>query len=279
MLAVGVHHSVAAGNEGPSAPSIRCPGDCPPPWRHTPEQVATGAFASVTTVGATDSGDAIASFSSRGPVNWETIAPWFDWNDTPPNAGLIDPDVCAPGVGVISCSYSNPSGYTSMDGTSMATPHVAGAMALMLDANPFLSCSQVNQILEETAVDLGAAGKENIFGAGRINALAAVQAALAVGIEQGAGTVPAPGLVISAVTPNPASSVAYFDLYTESGARVVVTVYDIAGRGVAIVSSDDVVSGGNTMSFTIPDNMANGVYIIRATSGSQTATSRLTVLR
>jgi len=278
MLTVGVHHAVAAGNEGPTAPSIRTPGDCPPPWRHTPEQVATGAFAAVTTVGATDSGDAIASFSSRGPVTWETIAPWNDWNDTPPNAGLIDPDVCAPGVGVVSCAMSV-GGYTSMDGTSMATPHVAGSMALILDANPNITCSQMNQILEETAVDLGAAGKENIFGAGRINCLAAVNAAIAVGIEQGAGTVPAPGLLVSAVTPNPASSVAYFDLYTGDAARVVVTVYDISGRNVALVSSGDMGSGSHTMSFAIPDGMSNGIYLIRATAGSQSATSRLTVLR
>lgn len=279
MLAVGVHHAVAAGNEGPGAPSIRCPGDCPPPWRHLPEQVATGAFAAVVTVGATDSNDGIASFSSRGPVTWQSIAPWYDWDETPPDAGLIDPDVCAPGVGVISCNYANPYGYVSMDGTSMATPHVAGTMALILDANPNLTPAQVDQILEETAVDLGSSGKENIYGAGRINAYAAVQAALGVGVGQSAGTVPAPGLVISAVTPNPASSVAYFDLYTGNPNRITVTVYDISGRSVALVAGGEMGVGSHSLSFVIPDGLANGVYVIRATSGSASATSRLTVLR
>ncbi len=175
-LAAGLVAAVAAGNEGTSGPApdnVRTPGDVPPPWLH-PDQSLAGGLCDVVTVGATNSSDAIAGFSSRGPVSWENISPWLDypWN---PEMGLIDPDVSAPGVDVTSCAYYNNTGYISgYSGTSMACPHVAGLMALMLSKNPTMSPAQIDQIIETTAVDLGAAGKDNTFGAGRINCLEAV---------------------------------------------------------------------------------------------------------
>ena len=69
----------------------------------------------------------------------------------------------------------NTSGYGTKTGTSMATPCVAGCMALMLSKNPNLTPSDICRILEETAVPL-AEGKSNIYGFGRVNALAAVNA-------------------------------------------------------------------------------------------------------
>jgi serine protease len=175
-LAAGLVAAVAAGNEGTSGPApdnVRTPGDVPPPWLH-PDQSLAGGLCDVVTVGATNSGDAIASFSSRGPVTWQSISPWLDypWN---PEMGLLDPDVSAPGVDVTSCAYYNNTGYLSgYSGTSMACPHVAGLMALMLSKNPTMSPAQVDQIIETTAVDLGAVGKDNTFGAGRINCLDAI---------------------------------------------------------------------------------------------------------
>ena len=60
----------------------------------------------------------------------------------------------------------------------MATPHVAGAVALMLEANPDLDHFQIKQILKDTAVDLGDPGPDNEYGAGRVDAYKAVVAAL-----------------------------------------------------------------------------------------------------
>ena len=174
--AAGVLMIVAAGNEdnnsGPPN-NLRCPGDVPPPWQN-PENGATGALSNVVTVGATDINDAIASFSSRGPVTWDTVT---NFNDYPYPPGLTAPDVSAPGVNIKSCAYNNNTGYLDgWNGTSMATPHTAGTVALMLQKNPTLTRAEIDSILEVTAVDLGSTGKDNDFGAGRIDALAAINA-------------------------------------------------------------------------------------------------------
>ncbi len=173
--AAGIIQCVAAGNESGITPpnSCRCPGNVPSPWRH-PANGATGAQSNIISIGATDSLDNIGSFSSLGPVTWQSIAPFNDYVYPP---GLTKPDVSAPGVYIKSLNYASNNGYVDgWDGTSMATPHAAGTVALMLQKNPYLTQVQADSILQVTAVDLGAAGKDNTFGAGRINALAAVNA-------------------------------------------------------------------------------------------------------
>jgi serine protease AprX len=85
------------------------------------------------------------------------------------------PDVSAPGVDITSTipvRYGYSYGYAS--GTSMATPHVSGTYALMLENNPALKPSEIKQILENTSVDLGPTGKDNDYGSGRINAYEAL---------------------------------------------------------------------------------------------------------
>jgi len=108
-------------------------------------------------VGASDKSDNIASFSSRGPVEWDGNI-------------MIKPDVVAPGVAIKSTERGG--GYTTMNGTSMATPHVAGAAALLLQAHPDWTPEMVKNAIKETAVDLGY--DENTQGAGRVDVLAAV---------------------------------------------------------------------------------------------------------
>ena len=174
-LAAGMIASVAAGNEGGSTTNpddVRTPGDCPPPWLN-PEQTLTGGISAVVCIGATDASDNIASFSSRGPSSWEDIDPF---NDYPfdPEMGLLRPDVSAPGVDVKSCDAFNTSGYSFKSGTSMATPCVAGVMALLLSKNINAEPADISMALETTALDLGAAGKDNVFGAGRVDVLEAI---------------------------------------------------------------------------------------------------------
>ncbi len=111
--------------------------------------------------------------SSRGPAKWDNVDPWNDWPYNP-GVGLLKPDVSAPAVNVN--SLVAPSGYSgnSWSGTSMACPHAAGVAALMLQKNPTLSPAGVDSIMELSSLDLGTIGKDNQFGSGRIDALAAV---------------------------------------------------------------------------------------------------------
>ena len=89
--------------------------------------------------------------------------------------GLIRPDVVAPGYNIQSASNLENEGYKWMNGTSMATPCVAGAIALLLDANPNLEPADICRVLETTAVKVGGAtSKNNKTGSGRIDAYNAV---------------------------------------------------------------------------------------------------------
>ena len=174
----GLIASVAAGNEGNDygAPdNVRTPGDVPPPWLH-PDQSLTGGLSAVVSVGATNSNDGIAGFSARGPVSWETISPFNDYPYNP-EMGLIRPDVSAPGENIKSLAHYNNTGYESgWSGTSMATPCVAGVMALMISKDPNITPSQMSEIIEFSALHLGANGKNNTYGSGRVDAYDAVSA-------------------------------------------------------------------------------------------------------
>jgi hypothetical protein len=148
MVDMGIVVVVAAGNNGPESNSITSP----------------GCSLKAITVGSIDKNSQISTTSSRGPV---------ELNDS----YYIKPDVVAPGVGIKS-TYPG-GGYTIMSGTSMATPHVAGAAALLLQANPHLIPAEVKQILKDSSVDLGDSGEDNIYGSGRINVLNALNPPIA----------------------------------------------------------------------------------------------------
>ena len=144
----------AAGNEGSGG--LRRPGD-----RATDEY----RNLAVAAVDGNTSGWPIAYFSSIGPTYC-----------TPTGEAAIKPDIAAPGVSVRS-AYPGQT-YVYMSGTSMATPHVAGVIALIRQANPNLSVDEVKQIIYSTAYDLGAAGEDNYYGYGMIDAYEAVMMAL-----------------------------------------------------------------------------------------------------
>lgn len=107
-------------------------------------------------VAATDNRDLRASFSNYGA----TV------------------DIAAPGVGIWSTISS--SGYTQKNGTSQAVPHVTGTIALMRAVNPTITLAEVRAILSATAKDIAPAGFDQWTGAGRIDAGAAVAAAMPV---------------------------------------------------------------------------------------------------
>lgn len=180
-LAAGIFHANSIGNEGgnletdPVPFNISAPGGSPAPWLAT-EQYVVGGVSSVTGVGATDSLNYLADFSGRGPAAWEDLAQrWSEYPHAMPpeycdypysdgSRGLLKPDLIAPGKEVLSTQQGG--GYLSFTGTSAACPHVAGAMALLLQAHPDLTPAQMAMLLQCSATDLGPRGKDCDFGAG-----------------------------------------------------------------------------------------------------------------
>jgi subtilisin family serine protease len=157
-------------------------------------------------------GGALASFSSKGPR--------YD--------GTMKPDIAAPGVAIASAISSFTDGnyssvattvfnntnyrYAKFSGTSMASPMVAGVVALMLEANPYLSAAQVKQIIMETARQDNYTGQipaegSPLWGAGKINAYAAVQLAV-----QTLGVLPGSAILEWSVYPNPVQNYLHFTI-------------------------------------------------------------------
>ncbi len=197
-LAAGVVHTNSTSNDGNnlgSAPvpfNISAPGNSPSPWIHS-DQSLIGELSSVIGVGNVDaSSDMIVSSSPYGPATWEDIKanhpayPYvmpatyqdYPYETVSGSIGLIKPDVSAPGNGTT--STVNGTGYGSFSGTSGATPHAGGTAALLLSVNPNLTPADVSMILQTTSVEKGATGKDNRYGAGRIDAYAAYLLALSM---------------------------------------------------------------------------------------------------
>ena len=163
LTAAGTVVVVSAGNDGNSGcSSVRNP---------------AAIFENSFTVGATRDNDKKPGFSSIGPVMVDS-------------SGRLKPDVMAPGVGVRSIWLNDI--FISIQGTSMAGPHVAGAVALLINAKPSLAgqVDEIKELLRSTAVQLIDSTECNgdtaltspnfYFGYGRIDVLAAVNKALEV---------------------------------------------------------------------------------------------------
>ena len=142
LRAAGILPVFAAGNFGPNGSTSVSPANYPE------------AFA----VGATTDSDQIYSDSSRGPSACGEAQTFY-------------PEVVAPGVNINTTDLYGL--YFSTTGTSVAAPHVAGALALLLSAFPYLTVDQQSAALSTTALDLGPVGPDDTFGAGRIDVLAA----------------------------------------------------------------------------------------------------------
>lgn len=262
ILDAGIVALVCAGNEGmnillmmyPIPNNVRVPASCPPPYLDPDQMANPGPLSCVVAVGAVNYNDVAADFTSQGPVTWQdTEFGDYAYN---PGIGLIRPDVCAPGVGIKSLDYENTSGYTNMDGTSQATPCVAGIVALMLQKNPELTPAEICRILEETSVKLTPT-KSNVTGVGRVDALAAVNAVQAWdGIaEQNDNQ--------ALVFPNPSQDA--FTVQCDDMTRI--EVFSMDGRLVKTMESN-----GSQCQI---EGLENGVYVLQISRGGRKLVQRI----
>ena len=240
LRAAGIWTVFSAGNNGPGSHTVGSPASYP----------------EALSVGATDSDDEIAYFSSRGPSPWEEIKP----------------EVSAPGVDVRSALPGG--GYGSKQGTSMAAPHVAGVLALMRQANAALTITATEQALTGTALPLPAAESvpNNDYGWGRVDAYDAVMAVAARGILSGTVTSAADGapLPLATISATPTGGGATLQTTTDDQGRYAVGLYpgqwDVSASAFAhapqTVNRIEIITGATTTQdfalTTLPTGLLSG---------------------
>ncbi len=203
LLAAGIVPVFSAGNNGPASGTIGSPASYPASWA----------------VGATNGDDVVADFSSRGPS---------------PLTTMTKPEFCAPGVAVR--SSWNDGDYVYLSGTSMAAPHVTGLIALLLQANPNLTLTELQTAITSTGVDLGDRGPDYTYGWGRIDAYEAVFSVYSVGTLTGRVTAGDSGLPLADVAILARSQTAGITREAATDAQGVYTLtlpagaYDLTAR-------------------------------------------------
>ncbi len=207
LRAAGVVVVVSAGNDGPDCATIANP---------------AAIYGESFTVGATDAADTVIFFSSRGVVEAD-------------GSLRIKPNIVAPGVNVLSCTPNG--GYSSSSGTSMAGPHVAGLVALLISAEPTLAgnVDRIEELIEKTAVPLIStqicgsisplALPNPISGYGRVDAMRAL-------------TVLRPDLVLESpesvenlrLFPNPARNTTRLVLPFDADEQTIIQIFNPLGQ-------------------------------------------------
>lgn len=248
LKAAGIVVVVSAGNSGPSCSTV-----------NTPAAIFEESFS----IGATRSNDTITSFSSRGPVMTD-------------GSGRMKPNVSAPGAGVRSSIRNGQ--YAAFSGTSMAGPHVAGLVALLISANPALAgqVEAIETIIEQTAVpmlseqDCGNIPGNNIpnavYGFGRVDAFAAVQRALEL-VSATETITMSKGVE---VYPNPFGAEINLKSHLE-GQTLRLELYNAAGMLVFSRSWPQ----GLTFETVSLQGFPSGIYLYRIHSGAEVHSGKL----
>ena len=219
----------------------------------------------------TDRTNNYATFSSMGPTR----------------DGRQKPDVSAPGQAIaaaLSTSFSAdialtlPGGkYLIEQGTSMATPHVTGLIALMLQAKPTLTSAQIKNILQSTSRKDALTGTvpNAQWGYGKVDAVAAMGAVLSV--QKSDDAVPQK-FSLEQNYPNPFNPSTVISYQLPVNSVVTLKVYDVLGKEVATLLNEHLVAGTYTVRFDA-SVLSSGVYYYTVRSGEFVSTKKMVLLR
>lgn len=249
LEASGIAVVFSAGNEGPGSGTITPP--------HNINLTLVNCF----TIGALDGNSPtleIANFSSNGPSQCGGTG-----------SLLIKPEVSAPGVNVRSAALNE--GYSLKSGTSMASPHVVGAILLLKEAFPTLTGTELKTALYNTCTDLGTPGEDNIFGMGIIDVFEAYNYLINQGNIPANPHVTHDVMIYDAAAPTfiCEGTVNGLNIKVENAGTVDLTsfkiLYDISGTANSSgeFNWDGYLAPGERTEIEIPElNIGSGAYLL-----------------
>jgi len=246
------------------------------------------AYPEVISVGATKYDNQIADYSQYGP-ELEVMAPggdvYLDENGDGEVDGVLQQtfvgyDFGPPEVLADPTDFD----YYFYDGTSMAAPHVAALVALMI-ANGQTGIENIRTILHETAVDLGEAGRDDFYGYGLIDAYSALTytSGGCGGVDGGGDGGADRALRVSENSPNPFRTSTQFMIYLEVPQPVSVVVHNILGQRICALAEGPMPAGANTIIWDGNNDMGSpvpgGVYLCRVRTNNEESTHKMVLAR
>ena len=213
---------------------------------------------SVISVGAVNLYGEIASWSSHGPT--------FD--------GRIKPEVCARGVYTWCINPNSTTQYIQLNGTSLSAPLVGGSTALVIQAQPDWSAMQVREATLMTASQ--SSDPDNSYGYGIMNAADAVEYEATVAIDR-PDDLPSEFHVTNAY-PNPFNPSLTIEVSGAVGEYLTVDIFSLTGKSITNVYTGTVFQPNQKMIWS-PENIPNGIYVIRSILKGQSQFQKVTYLK
>jgi subtilisin family serine protease len=251
LEAAGVAVVFSAGNDGPAPGSVN--------WPARMNSTETDVFA-VGFINGHDPGLPIGVPSGRGPTECTGLG------------NAIKPEVVAPGESVRTTWVD--SQYATVSGTSLSAPHVSGAIALLKQAFPRKTGTELKMLLLESARDLGEEGEDNTYGAGCIDIYAAYLCGLATDVAE----LPVHRWVLDQNYPNPFNPLTHIRYDVPRRSQVRITVYSLLGVEVARLVDREIPPGSYSAVFDAT-GLPSGLYVCRMLADGFQQARKLLLIR